>query len=131
MDIVVLAGGLSTERDVSFVSGGQVTKALKENGHRVIMLDVFMGYGDDEQDVTGIFDQADQITEAAGTLGAGAKELKGSSKALNDGAQALAEGMNELPETNVGAELERYWEKSEGMDDAYIYFGWTAQLAGS
>ena len=42
-----------------------------------------------------------------------------------------SEGMNELPEANVGAELERYWEKSEGMDDAYIYFGWTAQLAGS
>ena len=43
MDIVVLAGGLSTERDVSFVTGNMVSKALRKNGHRVILLDVFMG----------------------------------------------------------------------------------------
>ena len=42
MDIVVLAGGLSTERDVSFVTGNMVSKALRKNGHRVILLDVFM-----------------------------------------------------------------------------------------
>ncbi len=49
MNIIVLCGGLSTERNVSFVSGSNVTKALRENGHNVIMLDVFMGYGDSEQ----------------------------------------------------------------------------------
>ena len=43
MDIIVLAGGLSTERDVSFKTGSMVASALKENGHRVILLDVFMG----------------------------------------------------------------------------------------
>ena len=48
MDIVVLAGGLSTERDVSFKTGSMVTKALRENGHQVILLDVFMGYSDKE-----------------------------------------------------------------------------------
>ena len=37
MDIVVLAGGLSTERDVSFVTGNMVSKALRKNGHRVIL----------------------------------------------------------------------------------------------
>lgn len=42
MKIVVLAGGLSTERDVSFKTGEMVTKALRENGHQVILLDVFM-----------------------------------------------------------------------------------------
>ncbi|MCI1655402.1 MAG: D-alanine--D-alanine ligase [Lachnospiraceae bacterium] len=75
MDIVVLAGGLSTERDVSFVSGGQVTRALRENGHRVIMLDVFMGYGEKEQDVTGIFDRAEQISAASGAVTADAPDL--------------------------------------------------------
>ena len=60
MDIVVLAGGLSTERDVSFKSGSMVTKALRENGHRVIMLDVFMGYSDKEEDLTGVFDRAEE-----------------------------------------------------------------------
>ena len=32
MNIVVLAGGLSTERDVSFKTGDMVTKALRKNG---------------------------------------------------------------------------------------------------
>ena len=62
MDIVVLAGGLSTERDVSFKTGSMVSKALKENGHRVILLDVFMGYSDKEEELTGIFDRADEIS---------------------------------------------------------------------
>ena len=62
MNIVVLAGGLSTERDVSFKTGSMVAKALKENGHKVILLDVFMGYSDKEEDLTGIFDRADEIS---------------------------------------------------------------------
>ena len=43
MNIVVLAGGISTERDVSLSSGRQIYNALKENGHNVIMLDVYLG----------------------------------------------------------------------------------------
>ena len=62
MKIVVLAGGLSTERDVSFKTGDMVAKALRENGHQVILLDVFMGYSDKTEDVTGIFDRAEEIS---------------------------------------------------------------------
>ena len=62
MDIIVLAGGLSTERDVSFKTGAMVAAALKENGHRVILLDVFMGYSDKEEDLTNVFDRADEIS---------------------------------------------------------------------
>ena len=62
MNIVVLAGGLSTERDVSFKTGDMVSKALRENGHRVILLDVFMGYSDKEEDLTDIFDRAEQVS---------------------------------------------------------------------
>lgn len=62
MNIVVLAGGLSTERDVSFKTGEMVTGALRENGHRVIMLDVFMGYGSSEEELDGIFDRAEEIS---------------------------------------------------------------------
>lgn len=43
MDIVVLAGGLSPERDVSLVSGSQICAALRANGHRVILMDVYLG----------------------------------------------------------------------------------------
>lgn len=59
MDIVVLAGGLSTERDVSFKSGDMVTKALRSLGHRVLLLDVFLGYGEEEQDVADIFEKSE------------------------------------------------------------------------
>lgn len=44
MKIVVLAGGISTERDVSLISGTMIYKALKENGHQVVLVDVFLGY---------------------------------------------------------------------------------------
>lgn len=51
MKIVVLAGGISTERDVSFNTGKNVYKALKTKGHQVILLDVYLGYEDDIQDI--------------------------------------------------------------------------------
>lgn len=44
MKIVVLAGGMSTERDVSLMSGMGVYKALKSKGHEVALIDVFLGY---------------------------------------------------------------------------------------
>ncbi len=62
MKIVVLAGGLSTERDVSFKTGDMVAKALRENGHQVIVLDVFMGYSDKKEDITGIFDRSEEVS---------------------------------------------------------------------
>lgn len=62
MKIVVLAGGLSTERDVSFKTGEMVSKALRENGHQVILLDVFMGYSDKTEDLTGIFERAEEVS---------------------------------------------------------------------
>lgn len=62
MKIVVLAGGLSTERDVSLKTGEMVTKALRENGHQVILLDVFMGYSDKKEDLSGIFDRAEEVS---------------------------------------------------------------------
>lgn len=43
MKVVVLAGGLSDERDVSWSSGAQILKALEENGHEALLLDVFLG----------------------------------------------------------------------------------------
>ncbi len=52
MKIVVLAGGISTERDVSLSSGTGIYKALKEKGHQVILIDVFLGYpGEISEDI--------------------------------------------------------------------------------
>lgn len=54
MKIVVLAGGTSTERDVSLVSGKNVYQALRAKGHQVILLDVYLGY---ENTTENIFEQ--------------------------------------------------------------------------
>ncbi len=43
MRIVVLAGGTSTERAISIVSGTGVCTALREKGHQAILVDVFGG----------------------------------------------------------------------------------------
>ena len=43
LKIVVLCGGLSTERKISFSSGTQVCRALREQGHRAVLVDMFMG----------------------------------------------------------------------------------------
>lgn len=44
MKIVVLAGGISTERDVSLCSGTMIYRALCGRGHQVMLLDVYLGY---------------------------------------------------------------------------------------
>lgn len=43
MNILVLAGGLSPEREVSLVSGSRIAKALIEKGHCVCLLDLYYG----------------------------------------------------------------------------------------
>lgn len=57
MRIVVLAGGLSTERDVSISSGILVASALREKGHEVVLLDVFTGYEQNICDIDALFKQ--------------------------------------------------------------------------
>ena len=43
MKIVVLAGGLSPERNVSLSSGAMVCEALRSKGHKVALVDLFFG----------------------------------------------------------------------------------------
>lgn len=55
MKIVVLAGGTSTERDVSLVTGSKIYKALVQKGHQVVLLDLYLGYdGPDCEDIFSI-----------------------------------------------------------------------------
>ncbi len=44
MKVVVLAGGNSSERDVSLITGSMIYNALKSRGHQVVLLDVYLGY---------------------------------------------------------------------------------------
>lgn len=64
MKIVVLAGGLSTERDVSITSGSQVAKALKEKGHKVVLLDVFMGIEEKIDNIDTLFEEGYDFTKS-------------------------------------------------------------------
>ena len=73
MKIVVLNGGISTERDVSLVSGTQIYKALKSKGHDVILLDVYLGYekdlapGEEDELFTAGIDWAEKSAKVSET----------------------------------------------------------------
>ncbi|MBR1622598.1 MAG: D-alanine--D-alanine ligase [Pseudobutyrivibrio sp.] len=76
MNIVVLSGGLSSERDVSFKSGTMVAKALRVKGHKALVLDVFMGYSDSECDVTDIFLNSEENSVKANDIPTSAPDIK-------------------------------------------------------
>lgn len=86
MKIVVLAGGLSPERDVSFSSGSMVYRALKENGHQVIMLDVYLGY---EGNTEGIFEKEIDWAEKVGAVSEKNPDLEAVKKLRKDGGRSF------------------------------------------
>lgn len=55
MNIVVLCGGISVERDVSITSGTMVAKALRERGHNVVLIDSFFGFPEPYSDPAELF----------------------------------------------------------------------------
>lgn len=55
MKIAVLAGGISTERNVSLVSGKKISNALREKGHRVALVDSFLGIDQLPSDLDTLF----------------------------------------------------------------------------
>ncbi|MCD8152939.1 MAG: D-alanine--D-alanine ligase [Clostridiales bacterium] len=75
MNIVVLAGGLSTERDVSLTTGSMVSRALRERGHCVIMLDVYLGYEGEDCDIADVFSRSEEVGVTAGAISAEAPDL--------------------------------------------------------
>ena len=67
MKIVVLTGGISTERDVSLSSGSMIYQALCEKGHNVVLVDVFLGYeGEGAEDIFRL--RRDWCADTAGIL---------------------------------------------------------------
>ncbi len=54
MNIVVLCGGYSTERDVSIKSGSLIYEALRSKGHNAVLIDSYFGY-------TGEYDSPEEI----------------------------------------------------------------------
>ena len=58
MKIVVLGGGISTERQVSLVSAVSVCRALRSLGHKAVFVDMFLGLEDWSGRTEEIFDAA-------------------------------------------------------------------------
>lgn len=56
MKIIVLAGGLSPERDVSLTSGKGICEALRARGHQAFLLDAFLGLSYPEDRLEEVFD---------------------------------------------------------------------------
>ena len=61
MNIVVLAGGNSTEREVSIVSGQGVCGALRERNHRAVLLDAYFGRDKLDEIYADIFGTEDAL----------------------------------------------------------------------
>ena len=61
MKIVVLAGGLSPERQVALTSGTGVCKALREKGHKAVLVDMFLGLESYKGRLEDIFDAPDGL----------------------------------------------------------------------
>ena len=59
MKIVVLAGGLSPERDVSLTSGTEICNALRRRGHAAILVNLFYGVkANCDADLQALFEDA-------------------------------------------------------------------------
>ena len=59
MKIVVLAGGLSMERNVSLSSGNKICRALRSLGHQAILVDMFLGLAGYDGALEDIFNVPD------------------------------------------------------------------------
>ena len=73
MNIVVLCGGTSSERDVSISSGSLVCKALEEKGHNTVLLDVYLGI--DAYELDSVFNLGANGLRLKATLGEGAPDI--------------------------------------------------------
>ena len=68
MKIIVLAGGLSTERDVSLASAAGICRTLLEKGHDAFLLDVFFGLENPPENLEDVFTMPGHGLEIAGNI---------------------------------------------------------------
>ena len=75
MKIVVLGGGVSTERHVSLVTGTAVCKALRSLGHKAVFVDLYMGLENYDGELADAFDAPDGFVGQV-AIGKTAPDLK-------------------------------------------------------
>lgn len=88
MKIVVLAGGLSTERNVSLTSGTEICRALRSLGHQAVLVDLFLGLEDYEGTPESIFDQPDGLC-AAHSISSQAPDLQQVRQSRREGGRGI------------------------------------------
>lgn len=76
MKIIVLAGGLSTERDVSLVSAAGICRTLVERGHDAYLLDVYLGLENPPEHLEDVFTLPGHGLEIAGNIGTEEPDLE-------------------------------------------------------
>lgn len=64
MNIVVLCGGLSPERNVSISSGTLICRALRRLGHRAVLVDMFFGLEGIPTPTDRLFDELPELEDA-------------------------------------------------------------------
>lgn len=86
MKIVVLAGGTSTERDVSLSSGSMIYRALKSRGHSAVLIDVFLGF---EGEIRDIFERDTDWAAEIGSVGEENPDLTAIKAMRKDGGKSF------------------------------------------
>ncbi len=81
MNIVVLCGGLSSERDVSISTGTGAARALCALGHRAVLIDLYLGYTGEYESVDDIFAHAGETADVS--IGEAAPDIE-AVKAMRD-----------------------------------------------
>ena len=91
MNIVVLAGGLSPERNVSLSSGSLISSALRRKGHKVLMLDVYEGINDENlnSEPLSLFTEEDEASLLVGSTAPTPKELDEIKKRNNNRSELI------------------------------------------
>jgi D-alanine-D-alanine ligase len=96
MKIVVLAGGLSPERDVSLSSGSLIANSLMESGHEVLLLDVYEGFQNYVKDLNQLFLKPWEGKKYSYTVSEQEPDLNEIKKRNNNQASLIGENVLEL-----------------------------------
>lgn len=97
MKIVVLAGGLSPERDVSLSSGALISNALIENGHDVMLLDLYLG--DNNIDIEPVYRNNQSDFRYAYTISEQEPDLEKIKESVDNNGSFIGEGVVEYCKT--------------------------------
>lgn len=89
MKVAVLAGGTSSEREVSLISGKGIYEALKSKGHKAVLLDVYLGVDYDASKLDGIFDDTRDWGAGVSAIAEKSPDLKEIKKLRKDGGRSF------------------------------------------